>query len=201
MNDESNTSFDFGLAPSEHLVWSGRPPRGLLLRASDVFLIPLTTIAGVFGIFWEVNAITSGAGWGFLIAGILPLTTGLYGMFGRFWFDAKLREHTRYAVTNERVIVSSGFFQPSVKSLDIDTLKVTLKEQANGFGTIYTVGPYDISMTYSRAFPFPGMTDYLPPCFELIDNAREVYELIRMVQRESRAQEVQGSLAQAGVRL
>jgi hypothetical protein len=33
------------LQPGEQLLWSGRPPRGLILHAYDAFLIP-------FSIFW-----------------------------------------------------------------------------------------------------------------------------------------------------
>lgn len=120
------------LEPNERLLWSGAPRRGLLLRRGDVFLIPFSIMWGGFAIFWETSALRSGAPLFFLLWGVPFVVAGLYLIFGRFVVDAMTRAKTTYGLTERRIIIVSGLFSRSVKSLQLRTVSdVTLDERSD----------------------------------------------------------------------
>jgi hypothetical protein len=98
--------------------------------------------------------------------------------------DAAQRVKTYYAITNERVLIVSGLLMRNVRTLSLKTLSdINLGVKGNGSGTI-TFGPsHPMSFWYSN-FSWPGMGRYTSPAFEMIDDARRVYELIRQAQRD-----------------
>lgn len=178
------------LSPDEKLLWAGRPPLGLRVRAGDAFLIPFSLLWGGFAIFWEVGVIATGAPWFFAIWGVPFVLIGLYMIVGRFFFDARSRESTLYAVTSERIIIISGVFRREVKSLSVETLTdLSLTEGRNGSGIIefgakpfwYTLFGYSLFAHSS----WPGAS-VGSPYFELAENARQVYETIRTAQRAAK---------------
>lgn len=123
-------------------------------------------------------------------------------MFLRFIVDARRREHTCYGLTDRRAIIVTGLFErelrPSlatatalaaglgrrkVKSLDLRTLTdVSMNEHADGSGTI-TFGPEN-QLSYLAGSGWPGTGGgAVTPSFELLENVKSVYELIRGAQR------------------
>ena len=91
---------------AELLLWSGRPPRGLLLRTMDFFLIPFSLFWCGFALFWESTVFAMHAPFFFKLWGLPFVAVGLYFVVGRFFVDAWIRGRTLYAVTNERVIIA-----------------------------------------------------------------------------------------------
>ena len=174
------------LGPGEELLWAGRPRRGFVLRASDVFVIPFSLMWGGFAIFWEATVILSDAPWFFTLWGVPFVLVGLYVMVGRFWTDARQREKTLFAVTSERVVIISGMFSRQVKSLSIDTLSdVTLTESADGSGVI-TFGPLPPWHGWYGGAYGQGFGQQSVPSFELAQEARRVYETVRAAQRAAK---------------
>ncbi|HEY3393526.1 MAG TPA: hypothetical protein VGK58_12520 [Lacipirellulaceae bacterium] len=183
------------LSPTEQLLWAGRPRQGFVLRAADSLIIPFSIMWGGFAIFWEANAIAMGAGWFFALWGIPFVVIGLYLMVGRFWVDARQRAATTYGVTSERIIIISGLLSRNVKSLNIDALPdVSLSERSDGGGVItFLTAPYLHSWFVNAQWP--GMGQHIVPNFELAERARDVYEIIRNAQRQSRHRRSDESLA------
>lgn len=174
------------LEAGEQLIWSGQPRQGLLLRPSDALLIPFSLLWGGFAIFWEVLVIVSGAPFFFWLFGVPFVLVGLYLIFGRFFTDARARARTFYGVTNDRILITSGKHGKRVQSLSLSTLgDISLDERADGSGTIN----FGAANAFGRwvsfgAWPGAGITSgQRPPSFEMIPQAKKVYEMIRGAQR------------------
>jgi hypothetical protein len=181
----TNSSIMQELARGEKLLWSGGPRQGIVLRGSDVFFIPFSLLWGGFAIFWETMVLRNGAPFFFTLWGIPFVLAGLYITVGRFFYDAWRRGRTQYGVTNERVVIVTGGMSPSTKSLNLRTLTdVTLDAKSDGSGTI-TFGPTSFTASMYAGTAWPGVK--LPPSFELISDARRVYEIIRQAQKETPA--------------
>jgi hypothetical protein len=178
-----NTDLERELGAGETLLWSGQPKQGLLLRAADALLIPFSLLWGGFALFWESSVLSSGAPFFFVLWGIPFVLMGMYITVGRFFADAYTRSKTSYGVTNERVLIVAGLFSRTVKTLPLATLgELVLVRHADGSGTI-TFGSGVAFASWYRGFAWPGMEQRLPPAFERIPDAQQVYDLIRRSQR------------------
>lgn len=173
------------LNPGERIIWSGQPHQGLMLRPTDAFMIPFSLLWGGFAIFWEFGVVSSGAPFFFMIMGIPFVLVGLYMVLGRFFVDSLLRSKTFYALTNERAIIISGLFNQNTKSLDLRKLpEINLSTKGNGRGTITFGASHPMAWMYAGS-GFPSMGRYnVAPSFEVIDDARTVYQHIKRLQRE-----------------
>jgi hypothetical protein len=147
-------------------------------------MVPFSVLWCGFAIFWERSVIHTDAPPFFMLWGIPFVLAGLYITVGRFFVDARRRANTTYAVTSDRVIISSGIVTPSIKSLNLATLSdITLDERRDGTGTI-TFGPANPLMAMYGGMPWPGVPQ--TPSFELISGARQVYGVIREAQQATR---------------
>ena len=101
----------------------------------------------------------------------------------------KRRSKTFYGVTTQRAIIVSGIFSRNVKSLELSSLGgLSLSEQRDRSGTI-TLGPPSGLYAWAAGLAgpsWPGAARYLPPAFEMIENARQVHEQIRSIQARDR---------------
>lgn len=175
------------MAPGERALWWGRPRQGVVLRGSDAFLIPFSLLWCGFAIFWEASVASSGKAPGFFVLWGMPFVAiGLYMVIGRFFAEALQRSRTYYALTPDRVLIVAGVFSRTIKSLSLDTLSdLTLTEGRGGKGSI-TFGPQSpFGSMFGAAPSWPGAQQQSPR-FDLIDDARIVYERIRSAQRSSK---------------
>ena len=164
----------------ERLLWSGHPRQGLILRPVDAILIPFSLMWGGFAIFWEVTVIRNGAPFFFALFGIPFVLAGLYLIVGRFFADARQRQRTIYAVTNERVII---IVKDTVKSLNLKTIpEISLMESRDGNGTIFLGPTWRFGSFSAAGWPGKGRQE-LPPMLEGIPSARVVYETIQRAQK------------------
>ena len=174
------------LATSETVVWFGQPRQGIVLRSVDAFLIPFSLLWGGFAIFWEISTFVIGAPAFFSLFGLIFVVIGIYLIVGRFFVDAKQRTQTFYAVTNDRVIIVSGLFSRTVKSIDLKTLgEMSLSERRDGRGSIVFGSALAPEWLQGSMPGWPGMGTRQASRFELIENARKVYELVRSGQKNS----------------
>jgi hypothetical protein len=106
----------------------------------------------------------------FQLWGVPFVLVGLYLIVGRFFADAKLRSKTHYGLTNQRIIIVSGLFSRTTKSLQLRTLSdVSLDESNGSFGTI-TFGP--AAPWWVGAAGWPSSRRQLSPSFDSISRLR-----------------------------
>jgi hypothetical protein len=184
MLENPSDKFRDELNPGERIIWSGQPQQGLILRPSDTLMIPFSLMWGGFAIFWEFNVISMGVSF-FMLWGIPFVLVGLYMIVGRFFFDSMQRSKTYYALTNERVIIISGVFSQNTKTLDIKKLpEINISTKGDGKGTITFGASHPMAWMYSGS-GFPNMGRYnIAPSFEMIDDAKTVYQHLKSLQRE-----------------
>jgi hypothetical protein len=171
------------LSAGEHVIWSGQPRQGITLRPSDVFGIPFSLFFAGFSVFWMYSAAQSGAPLPFLLFGVPFVLVGIYLLIGRFFIEAKQRQATYYAVTQQRVIICSGLLSKTTKSLPLKTLQdLSLSERSDGAGTITFGAQHPMASMFAGMAGWPGMEQYIGPRFDLVPQARSVYESIRKAQ-------------------
>jgi hypothetical protein len=192
MWDDAASIIEQQLSAGERLLWSGQPRGGVRLHAADIFAIPFSVFWCGFAIFWVVMAMQpmkhGGGGPAttiFPLFGLPFVAVGLYMVFGRFIVDARIRAKTFYGVTSDRVILISGLFSRRTKSLNLRTISdLSLTERADGSGTI-TFGPALPFGQFFSGASWPGASQFSPPMFEMIEQAREVYDIIRQAQKSA----------------
>lgn len=182
MNTELEVTARGYLAHNERLLWSGTPRGGIRFRAADILLIPFSLLWGGFAIFWEfmvVTSVPSSSPFPFSLLGLPFVVMGLYMIFGRFLVDAWQRSKTLYLLTDQRALIVAGLFSREVKSLPLHTLQdYTLSERSDGSGTI-TLAASAAPFGAFAAAGWPGAGRSAPPAFEMVENARQVHELLR----------------------
>ena len=173
-------AIQFPLERGEKLLWSGTPKNGLMLRPTDTLAIPFSLMWGGFAIFWESGVVTSGAPVFMRLWGIPFVLIGIYMIVGRFFYDAWRRGNTTYGLTTSRAIIATAGPFPALKSLDLRTVTdVNLTERPDGTGTI-AFGK-EKTPVFRAWNPWTGAPAV--PSFEMIPNAKLVYDMLCEAQR------------------
>lgn len=180
MDYNVTTELQQHLDTNEKLIWTGRPKTGVVFRIADIFLIPFSLLWCGFAIFWVIMA--SQGSIFFAMFGIPFVVIGLIFVFGRFIIDAKQRENTYYGLTDDRIIIKSGIYNKSIKSLNIKTLSdIEYVEKNDGSGTI-NIGPKNPMMMWGNGMNWwPGVK--ASPSLDLIPDVRKVYNKIIEIQK------------------
>ncbi len=182
MNFNATTELQKHLDNNEKLVWTGRPKTGIVFRTADIFLIPFSMLWCGFAIFWFTTSLTSDAPFFFVIFEIPFVVIGLLFVFGRFIIDAKQRENTYYGLTDVRIIIKSGVYKKSIKSLNLKTLSdIEYIEKNDGSGTI-NIGPkYPMMIRGNKMNRWLGVN--ASPSLDFIPDVRKVYNKIIEIQK------------------
>lgn len=171
------------LSPGEQVVWSGQPRQGIVIRGSDAFTIPFSLLWAGIAVFWLVSAARANAPLPFILFGVPFVMLGVYLVIGRFFVEAKQRQKTFYALTPQRVIIASGLFSRTVKSINLKTItELSLSERGDGTGTITFGAQHPMAALFGGMSSWPGAEQAFGPRFELVPGARGVYESIRKAQ-------------------
>jgi hypothetical protein len=182
VEDLLETILSTELAPSEGLLWSGKPHGGIRLRGTDGLMIPVSIFWCGFAIFWETAVVANRAPFFFTLWGIPFVLAGFYLVFGRFLVDALVRSRTVYGVTNERILIVSTWFGRRVRSIGLRALSdISMSQRSDGSGTI-TFGPVQ---SFGQAFGLGSRGNrHSSPSFEMIQNVKSVYQLIVSAQKQ-----------------
>lgn len=176
----TTTSISFDLGPGERLLWSGEPQQGVVFRRGDLLAVPFSVLWGGFAIFWESMALRRSP-YAFALFGVPFVAIGLYIMIGRFYYDAYVRKRTSYGITTSRLIIAGGPWRSTVRSISLDTLtNLELNELGNDRGTI-TFGSTFARSRWQGQSSWPGTPS--TPAFDLIANAKQVFDLIGEARR------------------
>ncbi len=152
------------LLPGESVVWEGKPVEGVRFQAID---IPRT----VFGLFFTgislIFVVSS-----FPLGLLLPhFWIGLYLVGGHYFFDAKARSHTSYALTQSRAIIVRRWPRYRLRTVNLLTVsEIGLTRSKDGTGTVTFGG-----QSFSGARMQFG--NHGPPAFECISEVDEVMRL------------------------
>jgi hypothetical protein len=168
------------------------PHQGVRLQASDAYLIPFSLLWGGFALFWEYNVVTMGAPPFFTVWGIPFVLIGVYLIIGRFFWDAYRRSRTRYALTDQRIIIVNAALGRRVESIQLMTLgQLQLSVRPDRSGTI-TLGPTTGLRGSLATAGWPGSRKHAPPTLEGIADARAIHDRILTAQDELRSAEAPG---------
>jgi hypothetical protein len=126
------------LRPGEHLVWVGTPDLGVTFTAADAFLVPFSIMWGGFTIFWEAEALTSGAPPFFLLWGIPFVGVGVYFIFGRFIYKRHRKRQTAYGLTLQRAMVAVG--STSLVDSPVKNVSTSIRKSRDGRHVSVTFG-------------------------------------------------------------
>jgi hypothetical protein len=171
------------LSPGEQVLWSGQPQQGVVFRGSDAFAIPFSLLWAGFAVSWLATAVRSNAPAEFVLFGVPFVLAGVYIVVVRFFVEARQRANTFYALTPQRVIIASGLFGKKVKSLNLKAVsELSLSQRSDGSGTIAFGAQHPFAAMFGGMSSWPGAEQHLGPRFDLVPQAREVYEMIRKAQ-------------------
>ncbi|MBI1187880.1 MAG: hypothetical protein GC206_11235 [Alphaproteobacteria bacterium] len=145
------------LEPGETVLWTGRPPQGLLLRRADAVLIPFTFLWLAVGV-WVVAP-----DFIFPVEDTVLILVGGYLAVGRFVADAHFRSTTYYAVTDRRILILGGFRGKSVETIAFPAAKdvvLRLRDAARGTLVFGPEWPFPkLHSTYFQNLEFYGTLD------------------------------------------
>ncbi len=161
--------------------WTGRPPSGLMLRPSDLGLIPFSLLWCGFVIFWESAAMHASAPF-LRLWGIPFVAFGLYFVIGRFFVDAYFRARTRYAIASGRayVVRTGALSKTVVYALTSAAGPIEVERRADGSGNIW-FGPRVQSWNGSFSMWNVGSTRG----FERIADVDAVYRIVARAQERT----------------
>lgn len=161
------------LCAGEAVLWKGKPEKGHLFTAQDVFMIPFSIFWCGFALFWEITTFTSGAPFFFKLWGIPFVCVGLYMVFGRFLWTAYIRKRTAYVITNKKILRIRGKKIDIQEGKSMPSIHVTVNR--NGSGTI----------RFGQAMDYHGRTTYPDPRFALenVPNVARIQQIIDQIER------------------
>ncbi len=105
-------------------------------------------------------------------------------IFGRFFADAKTRAKTIYALTDQRVLIVSGLWRRSIRSLELPGLSEINLFGTAGWSWYDHIRPSLAGLRHGGAGLAPSATAIsASPSFDGIPQARDVLKKIRDAQR------------------
>ena len=167
------------LDEGEKILWQGRPNGRFRISIASVLASMFGLFFMGFAVIWTAIAFAAASsmgGWAYLFPlwGVPFIVVGACVAFGPHLGDVYRRRHTWYTLTNRRAIIARAMFgRRSLDSYPITPetrLEAEFDSESNIFFAENITG--DEGETLTRRIGF-----------EMIDEGRSVYEVIRRVQR------------------
>lgn len=173
--EESASGWDGILDPGETVLWQGPPDGKVVVTGRSIFMLFFGLSFAGFALFWMI--IASQAGGGFWMFGLIHFSVGLGICFAATYWPAYRRRNSWYTLTNTRAMIASDL---PVLGKKLDSYPITadtvLEFRDEALATINFATRRKRSNNGYRTVPIG---------FERIENGREVYRLMRDVQRDA----------------
>lgn len=174
------------LLTDEYIIWSGQPDGSKIFSKADFFLIPFSLLWGGFAITWEMTVLGFDAPLLFKLWGLPFVAVGLYMIFGRFIYKAKMKKKTYYYVTNKRVISLKNSSRVQVEAEFITSLPAVNKSvNSSGSGDIiFGSSQGFLGMNANSGMAFMGRNNrYGNSVLSFFDlkNANEVHKIVNEI--------------------
>lgn len=175
------------LLSGETIVWAGQPNTRVIFHKQDLYMVPFSLLWGGFAIFWEASVSglwesngRPGIPWSFgMLWGIPFVVAGQYFIWGRFLYDAWLKRHTYYALTNRRVIVVQNGWSRRMASSYLNSLPNLVKEGgAKGVGTLRFNQSDSLSSRQRQLAAWNALSVGDVPTFVDVEDVDSLYRLI-----------------------
>ncbi|MBT0958016.1 aspartate carbamoyltransferase catalytic subunit [Alphaproteobacteria bacterium KMM 3653] len=101
------------LHDGEEILWQGRPDHGVRLKGTNPAQALFHVFFIGFAIYWTVQATSISRSFSDGFARIFPLFglifvgVGAYNLFGKFFWQAYVRRHTFYTLTDQRAFIAT----------------------------------------------------------------------------------------------
>jgi hypothetical protein len=166
------------LLPGERILWTGRPSGGILFTGQDVFMVPFSLAWCGFAIFWTTSASQESTPGFFTLWGAMFVLVGMFFVFGRFLADAWVRSGVRYALTDQRVLISRSAPFSNFAAVGLAQLPdLQLSERGGGSGTIRFGSSRSPWQAQNWGLWMPSLA--ATPQFLAIADARRVFDMVQ----------------------
>ncbi len=179
------------LEQNETLLWEGKPVQGILWKKSNLLFLPFSLLWGigllVIGFYYPRFLIVELGEAGLLnTLWALPFfMMGLYFLLGHLLWDAFIRGHLHYKLTNQRVIISGSFFRNKIHSIPLEKIRFESLHLVPGRGNVGDICFKKASWLllssnhhYDNRY-YPLIDALQGPSLYQIENAKEVYQQIQ----------------------
>jgi hypothetical protein len=177
------------LSKDEKIVWEGKPKQGIVLRYTDIALIPFSIIWTIATLIFELVSFEPDFPIYLSIIGIPFLIIGLFLLIGRYILDTKRRKNIFYWITNKRIIIKGEKLRNTVQYYQIlGIYGITIKHKDRKFGTI--VLGNEQGLNFGRGLEieeFYWLNPKRLSRLELIEKADDVFKIILDLQKDNNA--------------
>lgn len=176
------------MLPNEHVIWTGRPRPYHQFAFTDLAQVAWGFISIVFMYYLYVINASGGA-----LAGVITLlwsALSLYSIVGRYVLRFVVRKHTKYIITNQRVMMVLDGKRPWIASQFISALpklRVTVNKRGKGSVEFIKEPPngytswlnYDNEFSFLVRNPMVGLAGFfdipdVPSVVEFINHTRGI---------------------------
>ncbi|MEQ9694167.1 aspartate carbamoyltransferase catalytic subunit [Shimia sp. SDUM112013] len=171
-----NDGWDGILDADERILWQGRPDGDLVLDPANLVSLIFGLFFAGFALFWMVMAAQGGGA--FWMFGLLHFCVGLLIALGPIFGGAFIRRRTWYTLTDRRAFVATKL---PVKGKTLDSYPIDSDTRISFDDTTLSTIHFAHGRRYVGAHRRIG-----PIGFERIADGREVYRMIRDIQKNTR---------------